>query len=151
MNSQAERVATWPRISATVEDTGAGSITINGTERPCAAGSVNQLRTGIIAQCVTLASRLGRAVRLTVTDAAGTWLLAVRPDGIVQEVAPDGTVGPEDGLLPLSGPCRSCGASQPVTAPICAVCDAEEPHDVTASHRSTDTPPTNHLDLGHSG
>ena len=44
---QRERVAAWPRVSATVRPDGRGSITVNGTERPCAAESVDELRTAM--------------------------------------------------------------------------------------------------------
>ena len=54
----AERVADWPRINATVRADGTGTITINGTGRTCAAADVNELRTGMIARCVAIANRL---------------------------------------------------------------------------------------------
>lgn len=130
---QRERVAAWPRVSATVRPDGRGSITVNGTERPCAAESVDELRTGMIARCATLARRLRRPVRLTVTDGPDTWNLAVRPDGIVQLIDDAGTIAPADDLAPHEGRCRSCRHLQPVTAIECAQCGTPEPHRVEAN------------------
>mgnify|MGYP001739889580 CR=1 FL=1 len=44
-----ERVADWPRITATLRADGTGSLTVNGTERPCTAANADELRTGLIA------------------------------------------------------------------------------------------------------
>ncbi len=128
-----ERVAAWPRVSATVRPDGTGTITVNGTGRPCAAESVDELRTGMIARCATLARRLRRPVRLTVTDGAATWALAVRAEGIVQLVDDAGTIAPADGLAPHEGRCRACRRLQPVTAAACVQCGIDEPHRVEAN------------------
>lgn len=125
-----ERVAAWPRVSATVRPDATGTITVNGTERPCSAESVDALRTGMIARCATLARRLRRPVRLTVTDGPDTWSLAVRADGIVQLLHDDGTIEPADGLAPQEGRCRVCRRLQPVTAAACTQCGIDEPHRV---------------------
>ena len=127
-----ERVAAWPRISATVRADGTGTITVNGTERPCAATSVDELRTGMIARCAALARRLRRPVRLTVNDGASTWALAVRADGVVQLIDDVGTIPPAAGLAPHEGRCRACRRLQPVTAAACSQCDVDEPHRVEA-------------------
>lgn len=128
----AERVADWPRISATVRADGTGSLTINGTERTCAASGVNELRTGMIARCVAIANRLHRPVRVTVTEVAQTWTLAVRPEGIVQAVTDAGLIPPADGLSVHEGPCRRCRRLQAVTSTTCPQCGVEEPHRVEA-------------------
>lgn len=128
-----DRVAAWPRVSAAVRENGSGSITVNGTERPCAAASVEELRTGVIARCASLAQRLRRPVRLTVTEGTTTWALAVRAEGIVQLIEEDGTIPPGDGLLPHEGRCRSCRRIQSVAALECAQCGLEEPHRVEAN------------------
>lgn len=127
-----DRVAAWPRVVATVRDDGTGTLTVNGTERPCRAPSVDELRTGVIARCVSLARRLRRPVRLAVTDASGTWNLAVRPEGVVQLVDEAGALPPADGLAPHEGRCRTCRRLQPVTAATCAQCGVDEPHRVEA-------------------
>lgn len=127
---QRERIAAWPRVSATVRSDGTGTITVNGTERPCSAGSVDELRTGMIARCATLARRLRRPVRLTVTDGAATWALAVRAEGIVQLVDDAGTIAPADDLAPQEGRCRSCRRLQAVTEATCVQCGVDEPHRV---------------------
>ncbi len=128
-----ERVAAWPRITATVRPDGTGTITINGTERPCAATSVDELRTGMIARCAALARRLRRPVRLTVTDGTSTWNLAVRAEGIVQLVDDAATIPPADDLAAHEGRCRTCRRLQPVTAGTCVQCGVDEPHRVEAN------------------
>lgn len=132
MGEQHETVAAWPRVSATVRPDGTGTITVNGTERPCSATSVDDLRTGMIARCVTLARRLGRPVRLTVTDAASTWHLAVRAEGVVQLIDAAGTIPPATGLAPHEGRCRRCWRLQQVTETTCVRCGVDEPHRVEA-------------------
>lgn len=130
-----EKVAAWPRISATVRPDGTGAITLNGTERPCAAASVDELRTGMIARCVALARSLRRPVRLTVTEGTSTWPLAVRAEGVVQLIDDDGAIRPADGLAAHEGRCRVCRRPQPVTATTCTQCNVEEPHRVEELHR----------------
>ncbi|MGW9114529.1 hypothetical protein [Microbacterium sp. NPDC055683] len=129
---QPERVADWPRIAATVRTDGTGSLTVNGTERPCAAAGVDELRTGMIARCAAIAARLHRPVRLVVTDLAQTWTLAVRPEGIVQLVDEAGRIASAHGLAAHEGRCRRCLRLQPVTAQRCEQCGVDEPHRVEA-------------------
>lgn len=128
--SQREHVAAWPRISAAVRPDGTGTITINGTERPCAAASVDELRTGVIARCVTLARRLHRPVRLTVDDGVESWVLAVRAEGVVQLVDDAGTIASASDLVPHEGRCRACRHLQLVTTSTCSRCGLDEPHRV---------------------
>lgn len=140
-----EPVASWPRVAASVRPDGTGTLTVNGTERPVAADDVEHLRSGVIARAAALANRLHRPVRLTVTEEPATWTLAVRPSGVVQLLSGDGTVPTAEGLHPHHGPCRQCGAEQPVTALTCPACTAEEPHrvDVVLGGRaSVDLVPT---------
>lgn len=134
---ESERVADWPRISATLRADCTGSITVNGTERPCVADNVTALRTGMIAHVALIAARLRRPVRLVVTEDTDTWALAVRPEGIVQLVDDDGTIPPAMGLSVHEGPCRSCRHVQPVTATSCSQCGIERPHSVEAGPRET--------------
>ena len=135
-----ERIADWPRITATVHGPGQrivhgfpvqlGSLTINGTERACEAESVDALRTGMIARCVAIARRLRRPVRLAVADGPQTMNLAVRPEGIVQPVSDAGMIPPAQGLSVHEGRCRNCRRLQPVTEPACVQCGVPEPHRV---------------------
>ena len=137
-----EPVADWPKVVASIHGpsdhlvqgrpTYIGSLTINGTERPCEAASVEELRTGMIARCVAIAIRLHRPVRLTVNDSNQTWTLGVRPEGIVQLVDAAGTIPPADGLTVHEGRCRVCRRLQPVTEAVCAQCHTPEPHRVEA-------------------
>ncbi len=137
-----EAVADWPKVVASIHGpsdqltdappTYIGSITINGTERPCEATSVEELRTGMIARCVAIAIRLHRPVRLTVKDSSQTWTLGVRPEGIVQLLDAAGTIPPADGLTVHEGRCRICRRLQPVTEAVCVQCKTPEPHRVEA-------------------
>ena len=126
-----ERVADWPRVSATVQaaPSGAatGALTINGTERACAAESVEALRAGMIARCASIAASLGRPVRLDVTEGTAVYRLAVRPTGVVQLVDDNGGIPSAEGLTVDEGRCRVCRRLQPVTSTSCAQCAAPEP------------------------
>lgn len=139
MQALQEPVPSWPRVVALVHPDGTGTLTVNGTERPVAAGDVERLRSGVIARAAALATRLHRPVRLTVTEDPATWTLAVRPSGVVQLLTGDGTVPTAEGLHPHHGPCRQCGTEQPVTTLTCPVCTAVEPHrvDVVLGGRSS--------------
>lgn len=125
-----QRIADWPRVVATLNLDGTGTITVNGSERLCAAASVEELRTGITARCVAIATGIRRPVRLTVTEPSGTWPLAVRPEGIVQMLDDAGMIPPADGLTVDEGRCRQCRRLQPVTEKRCAQCGVAEPHRV---------------------
>jgi hypothetical protein len=125
-----QRVADWPRVAATLNLDGSGTITVNGSERPCAAASVEELRTGVTARCVAIATSVRRPVRLTVTEPSGTWQLAVRPEGVVQLLDDAGTIPPADGLTVDEGRCRQCRRLQPVTETRCVQCGIVEPHRV---------------------
>ncbi|NTW40841.1 MAG: FHA domain-containing protein [Cellulomonadaceae bacterium] len=127
---QHEHVAQWPRINAAIDPDGRGTLNINGTERPCVAASVDELRTGVIARCAQIAAQLHRPVRLTVTDGASTWAMAVRAEGIVQLLEDDSTIPPADGLAAHEGRCRICRRLQPVTQAHCVQCGIPEPHRV---------------------
>ncbi|MFC5931520.1 FHA domain-containing protein [Cryobacterium melibiosiphilum] len=125
-----QRVADWPKITAKLNLDGSGTITVNGSERPCAAASVEELRTGITARCVAIATGIRRPVRLTVTEPSGTWQLAVRPEGVVQLLDDAGMIPPADGLTVDEGRCRHCRRLQSVTETRCAQCGIAEPHRV---------------------
>lgn len=131
--SMAEEVAQWPRITAIVRPDGTGSLTVNGTEYPCQAASIEQLRAGIIARCTVLAGRLHRPVRIEAAEGGRTWSLAVLPGGIVQPIDDRGTIGPPDGLDVHTGRCRTCQRPQPVTTERCFLCGADDPHRITAA------------------
>jgi hypothetical protein len=136
-----QRVADWPRVVATLNQDATGTIAVNGSERPCAAPSVEELRTGITARCVAIATGVRRPVRLTVTEPSGTWQLAVRPEGIVQLLDDAGTIPPADGLSVDEGRCRQCRRLQPVTETRCAQCGIAEPHRVELAPLSEDVEP----------
>lgn len=137
---RAERVADWPRITGTIRGSGdrvvygfpvqVGILAINGSERACEASSVEELRLGMVARCVAIAVHLNRPVRFTVEDGSDTWILAVRPEGIVQLVNDAGMIPGADGLSILEGRCRICRRLQPVTAVRCVQCAEPEPHRV---------------------
>lgn len=137
---EAERVATWPRIAAAIHSASdriirggpvyTGSLTINGTERPCEAASVEELRTGMIARCVAIATRLHRPVRLTVDEGTQSFTLGVRPEGFVQPIDAEGVLPAAAGLTVHEGRCRQCRRLLPVTVSKCTRCGIDEPHRV---------------------
>lgn len=136
-------VIAWPKITATIDDQSNGTLVINGMVHRCWAESIDVLRIGMIARCTTTAISLGRPVRIDVTEGNHNWALAIRPEGIVQEVGPDGAIIPTDGFLSVvEGRCRRCRHINPVTAARCIRCDVEEPLGVLAaapySQRSPD-------------
>jgi len=141
-----QRVTDWPRITATLNLDGSGTITVNGSERPCAAASVEELRTGITARCVAIATGIRRPVRLTVTEPSGTWQLAVRPEGIVQLIDDAGMIPPADGLTVDEGRCRHCRRLQPVTETHCAQCGIAEPHRVELAPLADSAPAPSGID-----
>ena len=135
---QLERVADWPRLTATVRPDGTGSLTINGTEHACQALSVDELRTGMIAHCAAIAARLGRPVRLAVTEDTSAWVLGIRPQGIVQLVDEQGMIPAAETLGVHEGRCRKCRRLQSVTAANCEQCGVSEPHRITVDPPDTD-------------
>ena len=135
---QPERVADWPRLTAAVRPDGTGSLTINGTEHACQALSVEELRTGIIAHCAAIAARLGRPVRLAVTEDTSTWVLGIRPQGIVQLVDEQGMIPAADTLGVHEGRCRKCRRLQSVTVASCGQCGITDPHRITVDPPSTE-------------
>lgn len=122
-----ETVPRWPRIVAVVDRDGTGRLSVNGTERECAAESVDALRAGVIARCVAVAVTMGRPVQLLVTEDAVEWALAVRPNGVVQPLHDDGTVDPPGDVVVAESRCRACRHLQPVTAAVCSACGVDEP------------------------
>lgn len=120
-------VSEWPRITASVDDHGRGSITVNGTSRACSAESVAALRVGVIARCVAIANSLHRPVRLDVTEAGQTHALGIRPEGYVQLVDAHGMIPAVNGLAVDEGRCRICRRLQPVTSSACVQCGVDEP------------------------
>lgn len=124
----------WPKITATISGETDGTLVINGVLHPCWAPRTDVLRTGMIARCVATAVSLRRPVRVEITESGQSWSVAVRPDGIVQELDKHGRiVGTEVDLLPIEGGCRRCGESNPVTARQCNGCGVAEPLGVLAA------------------
>lgn len=126
------RVPAWPRLRALVNPDGTGTLIVHGTNHPCEADSVHTLRTGITARAVTYARKLGRPVRMDVTDGSDDYRLAIRPEGYVQLLSDTGTVNLHEDLLVGEGPCRRCRHAQPVTTEICSACGVREPFSVAA-------------------
>jgi hypothetical protein len=148
MDAADQPVIAWPKITATLgagsEGPAQGTLVINGVRHPCRAASTELLRTGMIARCTATAITLGRPVRLEVIEVvqidgrapSRSWTLAVRPDGIVQELDSRGRiVAAGDDLLPIEGPCRNCGTSTSVTSSRCTSCGTVEPLAVAADQQ----------------
>lgn len=134
-------VIAWPRITATLGGGAEGTLVINGVVHPCRAASTETLRIGMIARCTATAIMLRRPVRVEVIEtvrsggrtSSQSWILAVRPDGVVQEIDGRGRIiDTDDDLLAIEGPCRQCGAATQVTASRCPACGTDEPLGVLA-------------------
>ena len=124
----------WPKITATITGDTDGTLVINGVVHPCWAPRIDVLRTGMIARCTATAITLRRPVRLDIAEGDQAWSVAVRPDGIVQELDKHGRIiGTDADLLPVRGGCRACGESTPVTARHCSGCGTAEPLGVLAA------------------
>lgn len=124
----------WPKITAKITGETDGTLVINGVVHPCWAPRIDVLRTGMIARCAATAITLRRPVRVDISESGQSWSVAVRPDGIVQELDKRGMIISTDGeLLPVEGCCRACGETNPVTARHCSGCGTAEPLGVLAA------------------
>ena len=124
----AQQVAQWPRVAATVTEAGTGTLTVNGTERACAADTIDALRAGIVARCVSIAREVRRPIRLDVTQEGFAHALAVRPEGYVQLLDNRGHITELAGEHTLlEGRCRRCRRLQTVTRRHCVQCELDEP------------------------
>lgn len=136
-----ERVPDWPRLLATVHADGTGTLRVHGTDRECVAGSVEALRTGIVARAVRVAVQLRRPVQLHVTESGTVWPLAVHPSGVVQALSASSMIIVDDALPPAEGPCRRCRHQQSVVEHRCAQCGVEWPHAVERISRPAPVTP----------
>lgn len=134
----AQQVAQWPRVAATVTEAGTGTLTVNGTERACAGDTIDALRAGIVARCVSIAREVRRPIRLDVTQEGFTHALAVRPEGYVQLLDNRGHITELVGEHTLlEGRCRRCRRLQPVIRRHCVQCELDEPLRVEAQPRES--------------
>lgn len=134
------QIPTWPafRVNTTVTPNRAqATIQFNGATWSCAAPTIEILSAGVIAHVAKKAIALDRPIALDVDEQ----LLAVRPNGIVQAVAPDKTIPDDDNLLPVHGECRRCGNSVTVTATECSHCEVTDPLSVQPPQAPAPTAP----------
>jgi hypothetical protein len=132
-------IPAYPRLDAILRADATGELTLNGTSRQLVAPTVEQLRAGIITRCASTASTVRRPVRLHVTDIEGTYSLAIHPDSLVQELAPNGTVAdlnPAEPRYVGEAPCRVCEHAVPLNLTRCPNCGASDPLDVAAAPTS---------------
>ncbi|WP_034620858.1 FHA domain-containing protein [Cellulomonas sp. URHE0023] len=124
-------LARWPRVTGAVRPDGTGTLSVNDQQYACAATSPDRLYVGVLARGTVIARTMGRPVRVHVSDATGSRLLAVHADGRVQAVLDDGRL---DAAQTVPGsPCRRCGTDAPLAAATCASCGTLEPHRVELS------------------
>ena len=76
-------VPMWPAISARIDDSGSGVVTLNDTEHRITAESAEDARREVVRFCAENAQKLLRPVRVTVEEPDATWPLIVHPDGKV--------------------------------------------------------------------
>ena len=77
-------VPTYPIIHVNVARDGSAHVNVAGDHRNYPPAPVEQTREQIIRYAVEVATRLGRAVRMTTIDPDGEWRLAVFPSGDVE-------------------------------------------------------------------
>jgi hypothetical protein len=125
------KITPWPKISAELRITAAAAearIQFNGGTTIWSTSQIEPLRAAILAHAAHLAVELDRPTPLTVRDLDGaTHELAVHPDGIVQEINPDGTIPPLDGLLPVEASCRFCATPISIARETCTECSNRDP------------------------
>ncbi|WP_232531978.1 MinD/ParA family ATP-binding protein [Microbacterium halophytorum] len=97
-------VPTWPVISARIDESGAGLVTLNDTEHAIQAATAEDARREVVRFCADNAQKLQRPVRVTVQEPDATWPLIVHPDGRVDadedDTAPAGASGLEAEMAP---------------------------------------------------
>jgi MinD-like ATPase involved in chromosome partitioning or flagellar assembly len=84
----APQVPRWPTITAAVHSDGSGEVNLTpATAEPIVAASVEEARQLVLSRVAAYAAEHhGRAVRLSVRDPDGEWILGVNPDGTGFEV-----------------------------------------------------------------
>lgn len=108
-------VPTWPVISARIDASGSGMVTLNDTEHPIDADSAENARREVVRFCAENAQKLQRPVRVMVEEPDAVWPLIVHPDGKVDsadepgmseeptasglEAATGVATDPDDGLI----------------------------------------------------
>lgn len=126
-------VANWPSATALLTDTKT-TLTVAGAVHTYAGTNIDQLRSTIIAHVVTIASKVRRPVRLSVTGSTPTPLtLAIHPGGEVTAIDSMGkTPSPVD-QLPYFGPCARCTEKISVTETTCPGCNTVNPHGIKSN------------------
>lgn len=70
-----------PQLSARFAPDATGALFVDGVREEFAAESTQHVREAVLGRVGEIAAAAGRAVRLTVSDEEGDWLLTVQPDG----------------------------------------------------------------------
>ncbi|CAN5343512.1 hypothetical protein BH09ACT5_BH09ACT5_24320 [soil metagenome] len=84
----ADKIPSYPVVHATVRSDGSAHVNVAGRHIDYPAADLDTTRDAVIAYTSGIASRLGRAVRMSTADADGLWTLGVYPDGEVVDLAP---------------------------------------------------------------
>ena len=83
-------VPMWPVISARIDASGSGVVTLNDTDHPIDADSAENARREVVRFCAENAQKLQRPVRVTVEEPDAVWPLIVHPDGKVDSAEEPG-------------------------------------------------------------
>lgn len=118
----------WPTIEAHLSADATAGIRIAGNAVLVRATTVDAARACILARVCAIATRLSRAVTVTVTGIDGGMHLRVTPEGIVTlaDVAP----AAEEALLPVSASCVACHHTVTIAAQQCDRCGRLKPLEV---------------------
>lgn len=87
----AEPIHSFPLISVQLRPDGSAHLSVSGRHLDYPPADPAETRAAVTLAAVDMAAELGRAVRMTITDLAATWTLAVHLDGTVADLAPVAT------------------------------------------------------------
>lgn len=96
-------VPMWPAISARIDASGTGLVSLNGTEHTIQAVNAEEARREVVRFCAENAQKLQRPVRVTVEEPDATWPLIVHPDGKV-DAADEAEADAEDAAEDTAAP-----------------------------------------------
>lgn len=109
-------VQAFPTVVVTMNADGAAHLNVTGTHIDYEPASPDETRAAVIRDVAQIAAHLKRPVRMKIDDPAGSWLVAVAPDGHVTELVTVDTRAPRRKIKPAAAPAPAPAA--PAVAPL---------------------------------